>query len=186
LGPGTGLGLAYVIPVARGGWHVQETFGGHMVAASLNDEQAAIIATLRADGHAVVYEDLASGRGLPALYRAVCKAAKTKPIYGDTAEIFENAKDKHVRTTLRLFHEFLGLFAHNAAVTGHAFGGLYLDGGVIQKIYEGGLFDSDAFVRGLIPECVPVVKKALQDVPVYLVNDPFIALRGLAELYKNA
>ncbi len=185
LGPGTGLGLAFALPLPGGGWHVQQTVGGHMVAAALTEEQHTImklVQRLRGGAGAVVYEDMVSGRGLPVLYRAVCQYQGLEPRFADVAALFGGADDPAARITLRLFHEFLGLFAHNTAVTGHAFGGLYLDGGVIQNLQGAGLFDAAAFEAFFAPDVVPPVKDLLQATPVWLVRDAYVALRGLAAL----
>lgn len=185
LGPGTGLGLAYMHPCPAQGWRVQQTFGGHMLAAALTDEQFLIVELVRRlnnNGRIVVPEDLVSGRALPVLYRAVCLHDGCEPIFEGVEEIVESATDAQSKTTLRLFHEFLGLFAHNAVVTGHAYGGLYLDGGVLHRLREADLFDFEAFYRFIALEAAPVVKRALEEMPVYLVRDPFVALHGLAQM----
>jgi glucokinase len=188
LGPGTGLGMAFMIPLADGRWHVQETFGGHMLAAALTDEQTQIIKfvrELREGRTEVVPEDLASGRALPGLYQAVCLLNKQRPQLATADEILADAGKDMPRQAVRLFHEFLGLFAHNVAVTTNSFGGIYLDGGVVQRLHEKNLFDRAAFERFFIPAVVPSVHAALAATPVWLVRDPFVALRGLAEMVDN-
>lgn len=188
LGPGTGLGLAYMFPLPRGGWHVQGTSGGHMLAAAATDEQAEIlrlVRTLRGGDVIPIPEDVASGRGLPVLYRAVCQRGGYEPRFDNAADIIKNADDPAAAETLRLFHEFLGLFAHHAAITGHAFGGLYLDGGIVQALHAAGLFDKAAFEKYLMLEVVPSVKERMKGMPVHLIRDPYVALRGLAEMAKD-
>lgn len=182
IGPGTGLGLAYAVPCADGGWQVQETMGGHMAAAAATEEQSEIMRLMRRNGSVLVYENLASGKALPLLYGAVCKQKKRQPKFKNAEDILANQGDASVKATLRLFHEFLGLFAHNALVTGHAFGGLYIDGGVTQKLHTAGLFDFKTFAAFMAPPVVPVVREKLRRTPVFIVNDPYIALRGLAEM----
>ncbi|MBI4031171.1 MAG: glucokinase [Proteobacteria bacterium] len=189
IGPGTGLGLAYAVPCGKGGWRVQETMGGHMAAAAVTEEQSGIMALMSriyGDGRTLVYEDLASGRALPFLYRAVCEFRGCRPKLRSAEDLLAKAKDSSdAKETLRLFHEFLGLFAHNAVVTGHAFGGLYIDGGVTQKLYASGLFDFRRFAAFMELAVAPAVRKRLRQTPVYIVNNPFIALRGLAEMAKD-
>lgn len=190
LGPGTGLGLAYMHPVAgAAGWHIQETAGGHMLAAAATDEQHTILrlaARLKDNDSLLSYEDVASGRGLPVLYRAVCLYNGQKPCKTwQTADLVTHADDFCVAETWRLFHEFLGLFAHNVTMTGHCYGGLYLDGGVMHRLCERGLFDFDAFSHYLMLKPVPVLEKAMAKVPVTIVKDPFVALRGVMELYND-
>lgn len=191
LGPGTGLGMAYMMPFGNK-WRVQETFGGHMLAAALTDEQFTVIKTirgLRGGKPDVVPEDLASGRALPNLYKAVCVINGRTPADITADEILANANSPDARQVihqvLRLFHEFLGLFAHNVVVTTHAFAGVYLDGGVIQRLYAAKLFDRESFEKGFVPAMVPTVRAALAATPVWLINDPFVALRGLADMMDN-
>lgn len=186
LGPGTGLGLAYALPLPQGAWHVNMTFGGHMLAATLTDEQHLIrelVGRLRGDGHTVVPEHLVSGKSLPVLYRAVCMMEGTEAHDLRSAEdVLSHAEDASVRTALRLMHEFLGLFAHDAIISGHAFGGLYLDGGMIQRLRERGLFDIRTVLDFMTLNPAPVVKERLEHLPVTAITDPFVAMRGLLEL----
>ena len=179
LGPGTGLGMAYALPETNGGWRVQETFGGHMLAAALTEEQAEIMRLLRGilGTEVVVPEDLASGRALPHLYQAAALFNNRAPRHHD--DLLAAAEEPDVAQALRLLHEFLGIFAQGVVVTTHAFGGLYLDGGLVQRLHQDGVFDAGAFLRGFVPPLVPVVRDALRAMPVWLVTDPFVALRGL-------
>jgi glucokinase len=68
-------------------------------------------------------------------------------------------------------------------IAGHGFGGLYLDGGVMHRLHERGLFDFAAFEKFLVLPAAPVVRDALAAVPARLVTDPYVALKGLAALY---
>lgn len=189
LGSGTGLGLAYMHPLHEGRWHIQQTAGAHMLAASVTEEQHMIIklvARLKNNDTLVSYEDLASGRGLPVLYRAVCLYSG-KPAQEDwaAADILDNADDPCAEATLRLFHEFLGLFTHNVMITGYCCGGLYLDGGVMHRLREKGLFDFNTFEHYMMLNPIEVLKIAMEKVPVTMVKDPFVALRGVLELQKD-
>jgi glucokinase len=181
LGPGTGLGLAYVHQEPA--VFVQETFGGHMSIATLTEEQhriTGLIRRLKGNGQAVIPEDAASGRGLILLYRALCLQNGVTPRIEDAAEMIYQAGDPLVRQTLRLFHEFLGLFAQQAVVTGHGFGSLVIGGGVAERLYEFGLFDVSSFRKFLMPDLAPIVQAKLETLPIHLISDPFLALRGLA------
>lgn len=189
LGPGTGLGLAYIQALPGGGTHVQQTFGGHMLATTLTDEQyviAKLVRRLKPGGTPVVPEDVASGRGLPLLYRAVCVYHGHDPVHDGLAAMLAAADAPMVRATLRLFHEYLGLFAHNAVVTGHAYGGLYLDGGIIPALRAADLFDFPAFEQFLCLDMAPVVKAGLDEMPVWLIDDPYTALHGLMRMEAEA
>ncbi|MCF8496227.1 MAG: glucokinase [Alphaproteobacteria bacterium] len=181
-GPGTGLGLGYLIPLPGGGFHAQRTHGGHMLLAALTPEQKEIAETvqrLRPDKTIPVFEHVVSGPGLMNLYRAVCALKKYKEIAQSPAEILEDNGSPAAEVTLRLFHEFFGLFAHTAVVTGHAYGGLYLTGGILERLVEKNLFDFTLFKQCFILNNVSPVKKDLESTPIYRVSDPCPALRGL-------
>jgi glucokinase len=65
VGPGTGLGLAYVLEGPQGKM-VQKTHGGHMLPAGLGEDSILLfrsLAALRSDGTIPIYEDVVSGRG---------------------------------------------------------------------------------------------------------------------------
>jgi glucokinase len=188
LGPGTGLGLAYAFP-QKERWFVQKTHGGHMLAAGLTDMHHIIMKIVaRLNGHErmIVPEDLASGRAVPVLYKAVCLHAGQEVRFLSVEQLLENIQDPYVAKTWELFHEFLGLFAHNSILTCNAFGGLFLDGGLFSTLYNQGLFDLDRFLYHMKLSPVDLLKEELENLPIYAVNDPYIALRGLKEFAAHA
>ncbi len=189
LGPGTGLGLAYAIPLADGKTHIQETYGGRMLMAAVTDEQSEILRLVqrhKGPGSVVECEDMVSGRGLPLLYRAVCER-QGRPVVFQTAEQMLKAPDDvDVVETLRLFHEFFGIFIHHAVLSGHAFGGVYIDGGMVHRLREANLFDADRINRFFDLPGAPAVERDLGQTPLWVVNDPHVALTGLQELKNNA
>lgn len=189
LGPGTGLGLTYLFPLENGRWYNQPRsgghYGGHMLATALTDEQHEIlklVGKIRGGERVVIFEDVASGWGLPLLYKAICQLQSHKVAHQTGEAIVGHPDDLAVRETLRLFHEFLGLFAHNAIVTGHAYSGLYLEGGLLLRLNNLGLFDVQSFLRFIHLPLVPIVEDSLRGVPIWLVTDPFVALKGLKEM----
>lgn len=182
IGVGTGLGLAYIEGQGTSGF-VRRTHGGHMLPATALREHRDIFDNISAgkkDGTAPIYEDVLSGDGLFALYRFVCHASQLNPEYHDTADLLLSGRDDPVmRQTLRLFHEILGVFAHQTLAFGYAYGGLYLTGGIIDRLMAGGLFDTQAFVSQLHQKNVPIVVRDVKATPVYWVRDEFVSLRGL-------
>ncbi|MGB0720356.1 MAG: glucokinase, partial [Bdellovibrionales bacterium] len=163
LGPGTGLGLGYLHHARAQKPFVQKTHGGHMPIAGLNDEHDKIIAQIRArQDKAVVFETILSGAG-----------------YHMLQELTD------APTAMRLFHEFLGLFAATAVVAGHAYGGVYLTGGVVQHLVDNGVFDLTAFDRGFCFNAVASVRRDLQNTPIIYITDPTPALRGLLACQKR-
>lgn len=189
LGPGTGLGMAYAFSLAGGGYHIQETYGGFMLLAGTTDEHREIIGLiqrLKGPRQVVYCEDAVSGRGLPLLYRAVCERQGRAPLANSSEDLLAMADDADVRETLRLFHEFLGIFIHHVVLTGHAFGGIYLDGGMIHRLCETNLFDAARVIDFMDLPGPSIVERDLARVPIHIVKDPYVALRGLRELKNNA
>ncbi|HXP95255.1 MAG TPA: glucokinase, partial [Telmatospirillum sp.] len=60
IGPGTGLGVAALLPT-NSGWHPVPTEGGHVTLAAANDREAEVIAWLRARHGHVSAERVLSG-----------------------------------------------------------------------------------------------------------------------------
>lgn len=177
IGPGTGLGLAYY----RYGT-VQKTHGGHMVATAVTEEQHDIIKKIYRHHQApIVFEHLVSGPGLVNIYNALSEEAYIT----HAAEVLEDAKSEQGQSTLRLFHEFLGLFAHTVTVTGHAYGGLYLTGGMIGRLCEHGLFNADQFIKHFLLRGIESVKESVRSTPIHIITDPNPALAGLKYLIEQ-
>lgn len=182
LGVGTGLGIAYLLNNGKQSF-VQRTHGGHMLAATPRPELFELfqsLAATKSDGTISIYEDVLSGKGLFALYTYVCHRNQLNPEYHDAADLLLTGKDDPVvQQTLALFFEMLGVFTHQAAAFGHSYGGVYLTGGVIDRLLGAGLFNSDAFLKGFYQKNVPIVVSDVMATPVYWVKDEFVSLRGL-------
>lgn len=181
IGPGTGLGLGYLLPV-KTGYHVQRTHGGHMIAAALTKEQGAVLEALKrlkTDNTVPVFENVVSGPGLYNIYRALCLINGQEPEFPDTPSLMKAHKSAGRRETVRLFHEFFGLFAQTVTVSGHAYGGLYLTGGVLDRLMESGDFDIEHFERFFVLPTVRSVHEALSRTPVIYIREPYLAMKGL-------
>lgn len=188
IGPGTGLGLGYLVPVGSG-YHVQRTHGGHMPAAALTDEQWLMIKTvhrLKETEMIPVFENFVSGPGLYNIYQALCFMAGRSPLVEGPEGLLDHVHDYLVQDALRLFHEFFGLFAATVVITGHAYGGLYLTGGVLGLLEERGLFDFEQFEEFFTITGVDSVTEALRATPVIKVTQPWLALKGLQELKRRS
>lgn len=188
IGPGTGLGLGYLVPLSDSGdvYHVQPTLGGHMPAAALTEEQKFIlsaVARVKDRGGWPVFEDVVSGPGLLNIYNAVCLMAGRRPELMHAQDLLECATHPDVELALRLFHEFFGLFAATVVVTGNAYGGLYLMGGMFDRLHAAGLFDLKKFEEFFIGDFVPSVHNALEATPLIRVEDPYLSLKGLIKAY---
>jgi glucokinase len=186
LGPGTGLGLGYLHQGKTN--YVQKTHGGHMPATSITEEQWLVIQTLQRLNRGkttTVFEHLVSGPGLFNIYAALCLMAGKIRHISETEQLLEHRDDPEVKNTLRLFHEFMGLFAVNAVVTGNAYGGLYLTGGVLERLHTYGAFDVGHFLKFFDLGLASSVKRDLALTPISFITIPNPALKGL-RVVKNA
>ncbi|NUT41294.1 MAG: glucokinase [Thermoactinospora sp.] len=136
LGPGTGLGVAGLVP-ADGAWVPVPCEGGHVTVPVTDTREAEIIRVLFAQGmERVEAEDLLSGSGLPRLHRALAVVnGVTAPELG-AADIVARLDDSLCSETVEVFCGMLGSFAGNVALTLGARGGVYLGGGVLPRIVE--------------------------------------------------
>src|SRR5690606_10189794 len=73
-GPGTGFGMAALVP-DNGGWMLLPTEGGHCSFAPTNEKELAIRAFLARKQDHVSIEDILSGRGLVSIYQALTHLA---------------------------------------------------------------------------------------------------------------
>lgn len=185
-GPGTGLGLGFALPEGEIYWRVQPTFGARMIAAGHTEEQHQIIqAVLRVLGpdKIVEFEHLASGRGMILLHQAVCDIYGFEQ-YGERAEhILEKPKEESAQITLRLFHEFLGLFVHSAVMFTHSYGGVYMTGGMMDRLMERDLFDAETLVKFMTIPLAEYIDHVMKGTALYHASDPYLALKGLSEVH---
>nr|BFE77905.1 hypothetical protein GCM10020093_005060 [Planobispora longispora] len=73
LGPGTGMGVAGLVPAAEG-WVPIPGEGGHVTVPVLDERDHEIVRALRADGlEHVVAEHLLSGPGLARIHRGLAR-----------------------------------------------------------------------------------------------------------------
>jgi glucokinase len=182
LGVGTGLGLAYLFN-AGGRSFIQRTHGGHMLPAVIRPEHLEIFQAIseeKDDGTILIYEDVISGKGLFSLYTYICQRNQLNPEYHDASDLLIAGKDDPVvLQALNIFFELLGIFTHQAVAFGHSYGGVYLTGGVIDRLLGAGLFNTEAFLKGFHQKNVPVVVQDVMATPIYWVRDEFVSLRGL-------
>jgi len=136
VGPGTGLGVSFLIPEA-GRWIPVNSEGGHVTLAANNEQEEIIISFVRKQYGHVSAERLVSGSGLPLLYQAIAG------IEGQTADRLtpeaiiwrdEQRTDPVATRTVDVFLEMLGTVAANLAVTIGAEGGIYFAGGILPRM----------------------------------------------------
>jgi len=147
IGPGTGLGVAGLVPVPHG-WQPIATEGGHASFSPATPLETEILQLVWKTHPHVSAERLVSGIGIPLLYHALCTiaGAPARPEGDDAAGVVALAEAGSCPTaqqTLGVFSAMLGGFAGNVALTFGSTGGLYIGGGVVGRL--GRHFDAGAF-----------------------------------------
>jgi glucokinase len=183
IGPGTGLGVAGLVPTAHG-WVAVPGEGGHASLSPADDFEAALLAAVRADYAHVSAERLLSGIGLPVLRRAVADVLG-QPLTDLTAEqIVERglaSTDSVCSRTLDSFCALLGSFAGNVALVLGARGGVYIGGGIVPRLGE--RFFASQFRQRF--EAKGRFQGYLQAIPTALITDTLAALSGAAQALEQ-
>lgn len=133
-GAGTGLGLAFMLADASGGYQSFATEGGHIDFAPANPMQARLLETLRAEHGHVSWERVVSGSAMNDLYRFCCVEHKRQMPDGTIAGAALVARaetgDPAAAAALDLFIDLYGAWVGNVALLYQPRGGLYIAGGV--------------------------------------------------------
>lgn len=138
-GPGTGLGVANVVPIGKH-WEALGGEGGHVDFAPVDATEIAILEKLLKKYPHVSYEQLLSGLGLEQIYQALCEINQRDDLPMLSAQqISNNALNEQCdicQQTLAQFCKTLGSFAGNLALTLASFGGVYIAGGIVPRFIE--------------------------------------------------
>lgn len=176
IGPGTGLGVAALVPA---GEQVQivEGEGGHVSYAPRNAAEQAVLADLAAEFGHVSAERIISGPGLEAVYYSQTGEKRPAPDIGGLALTGDTAAVAAVSLML----QSLATVAANAVLSLGARAGVVIAGGIVPKladlIGDSGFFDRfDDHGRR---------RSYLETVPFYLSSDPLGGLRGMAAGFDN-
>ena len=138
IGVGTGMGVAYLVPSAGGGYQVVPGEGGHMSFGPASHEQSALWHALFASRGRVECEDVVSGNGIANIHEFLTTrlGAAHATTRLDPAVIGQRAFEKSdplCVEAMELFAECLGNIAGDHALAVMARGGVYLAGGVVAK-----------------------------------------------------
>ena len=138
LGPGTGLGMASLVPVGSG-WKIVPTEGGHCNFAPGDAQEIAILQYWLERQDQVAVEDLMSGQGLVRIYQALARLA------GQAAQTYEPAdvslkgqsgEDPLCRKALDQFFAMLGSTVGDRVLSSGAQGGVFIGGGIVTKLSD--------------------------------------------------
>lgn len=178
LGPGTGLGVAGLVH-ARNMWFPVPGEGGHVDIGPRSARDYQVFPHLDTIEGRIAGEQILCGRGLVNLYRAICLADGVTPVFSDPADVTAkglSGEDSQAQETLSLFSTYLGRIAGDMALIFMARGGVYLAGGISQKIIPAlrlpefrAAFEDKAPHKGL-----------MRSIPTHVVTHPQAALAGLS------
>jgi glucokinase len=172
------LGVAGLVNMARR-WIPVPGEGGHVDMGPRSRRDEAIFPHIeRIDGR-VSAEQLLCGRGIVNIYRAVCLADGQDITFSTPAEITRaglSGQDAQARETLALFATYLGRCAGDMALIFMAQGGVYLAGGIPQRI-EAALAGPE--FRAGFEDKAPH-QALMRAMPTFILTDPLAALSGLA------
>jgi glucokinase len=180
VGPGTGLGVASVVPTAHG-WQALPGEGGHMTLAPADDFESELLRHARSEFSHVSGERFLSGIGLPVLHRAVAAVlGQGQAAPSLTAEVIIERGlargDAACDQTLDTFCALLGGLAGNVALTTGARGGVFIGGGIVPRLGE--RFFQSRFRERF--EAKGRFAEFLQGIPTALITDTLAALSGAA------
>lgn len=183
IGPGTGLGMAGLLPAGRGDgrqrWLPLPSEGGHAAFAATDAREHDLLDHFRQRFGRVSVERLLSGPGLLALYRAHCALEGIAPHCRTPAEVTAAAGsgDDGARATLLRFLKILGDVSGDAALTLGARGGVTLCGGILPRLLP--WLPESRFLAAFAAK--GRLAAYAGRIPVQVVTDPWTGLRGAAE-----
>ncbi len=181
IGPGTGLGVAGVLPIrARPGtWQTLCGEGGHVTLAAATQYQSELLRIARQIHTHVSAERLVSGIGLPTLRRAVAEVEGLTVDRELGAEDIGNLgisrADPLCEHTMEAFCSLLGCIAGNLALTLGARGGVFIAGGIVPKLGE---FLAQSGFREHF-EAKGRFSEYLRDISTAVITMPYPGLGGL-------
>ncbi|MHA6686205.1 glucokinase [Mesorhizobium sp. A556] len=178
LGPGTGLGVAGLIH-SGGRWIPVPGEGGHMDIGPRTTRDFEVFPHIEKLESRISGEQILCGRGLVNVYRAVAVAdGKPSPL-DQPAEITAAAlakTDPVAQEALSIFTACLGRTAGDLALVFMSRGGVFLTGGIAQKILPA---LKDGNFRAAFEDKAPH-RALMGTMPVYVITQPLAALAGLA------
>jgi glucokinase len=186
VGPGSGLGVACLLPRSEKPMVVSSE-GGHATLAATCEREDRIIGQLRQRFGHVSAERAVSGMGLENIYRAIATLDGIDIPSRSAAEITKSALGSEcqiAREALHVFCAFLGSFAGNVALTFGARGGVYIAGGISPRILD--FLVRSQFRRRF--EAKGRFESYLETVPSYVITHPaaaFVGLKSLADCRSN-
>lgn len=198
IAPGTGLGEAFLVWDGSR-YRAYPAEGSHTDFGPTTVQETELLAYLQRRWGRVSYERVCSGRHIPEIYEflrdsgaepeapaiaAELTSAKDRTPVIMGAAFRDEAPDALCLAAMNLFATILGSAAGNLALTVMATGGVYISGGIIERILPHASGQGTSFLAGLENKgrLTPLVSR----VPVHIISRPVAltgaALRGFDEL----
>ncbi len=179
VGAGTGLGEAILCPCSHGdNFHIIPTEGGHSDFAPETEVDWGLFLYLRERYGHVSIERVVSGQGIRDIYEFIANAPAPS-----SEEIVNKAilqEDIYAEKTLSIFTRHYAREASNLALKSLSYNGVYLAGGIAPKIGE--KFLKFGFKEAFLNK--GRMKKALMNIPVFIIMHPYPGLLGAGLLMK--
>ncbi|HEU0202495.1 MAG TPA: glucokinase, partial [Burkholderiaceae bacterium] len=179
LGPGTGLGVAAVLPHSPAPVIVPSE-AGHMGCYPVDAVSMRVIVAAHEKWGRVSWERLVSGPGLAWIDQCVREAEE--PLAPE--QVVENAQrgERNAKEAVRVFSALLGAFAGDICLAFGGDDGVYLGGGVLEGLGAG--FAVDAFTATFSAK--GRFAQRLARVPVFRLRAQDLAFRGLLGISSGA
>ncbi|MHB8937688.1 MAG: glucokinase [Thiobacillus sp.] len=177
-GAGTGLGLAFMLADAGGGYRSFASEGGHIDFAPANALQQRLLERLRASYGHVSWERAVSGLAMNDLYRFCCAehhaALPDAPVDGPALIARAEAGDAAAEAALDLFIDLYGSWVGNAALLYQPRGGLYVAGGIavhLRARMQSPRFMAAAADKGRM-------RGVVERTPIFLITNSRLGVQG--------
>jgi glucokinase len=133
LGPGTGLGVAAMMPSGE----ILPSEAGHVAFAPVDRHQADLLNVLWERYRRVSIERVLSGSGLACLYWANCRlGGQCRELPAPEITAGAHAGDPHCLQAVRDFCAILASMAGDVALMMGATDGVYLSGGILPRLLD--------------------------------------------------
>jgi len=197
IGPGTGLGVGYLVPVGNGKYLPFSSEGGHSDFAAFDDLTGDLRTYMSEKlGIKPGVEPFVSGQGLINIYKFLME--KKKITVDDVIKEIEAADDadkpaliskysfvnEDCKMMMCTFVKMLGNFAGSLSAIMLPYGGVFIAGGISAKNEEMFLRDN-IFMKQFESNYKSVISDILKQIPVYIIRDYSISLYGAANAAMN-
>lgn len=188
IGPGTGLGVGFLVPTTDG-LKVCSSEAGNAGFAPSDELEQELLAVLRPEFPVLSWESLISGPGLVTLYKGLCTLWGADPVLRQPEDISERGlamSDPLCHQSLEVFFSILGSVAGHLALTLGARGGVFLVGDMLGKLRA--FVDQSQFRPRFEAQGAQGTPAAalLAQIPTQLVLETDLGLTGVVHYARDA